>query len=179
MMRTALSPDVESLVMVNKTIFVLGQYYYTISSSGLHKINSYKFISLTVIKIFLSPTADTFYCAAGGRMKMALQLQDVKHVTEYLMNFADQHGMVLPGRVPGFARDDLRVLPSHFTRKAIWQWYDEADTPALIRKVKLRAFCQLWKQLLPFIVVAKPASDLCWVCQQNNTKVLRYILCSH
>ena len=48
---------------------------------------------LTVIKIFISPTADTFYCATGGRMKMALQLQNVKHITEYLMNFADAwHG---------------------------------------------------------------------------------------
>ena len=130
MLRTALSQDVKNLV--NKIIFVLGEYYYTISSSGLHSDNKY----------FLPP-ADTFYCAAGGRTKTALQLQDVKHITEYLLNFADQHGMMLPGRVPGFARDDLRVLPSHFTRKAIWQWYDEADTPALIRKVKLRAFCQL------------------------------------
>ena len=58
---------------------------------------------------------------ASGRTKTALTLEDVKHVTEFLLNFADQHGLVLPGRVPGFVRDNLRILPSHFTRKAIRQ----------------------------------------------------------
>ena len=114
-----------------------------------------------------------------GRRKTALTLEDVKHVTAFLMHFGDQHGMVLPGRVPGFARDDLRVLPSNYTRNAIWQLYTDADSPAVIRKVKLRSFSELWKQLLPFIVVAKPMSDLCWVCQQNNTRVVRYVSGSH
>ncbi|KAI0240125.1 hypothetical protein LSAT2_009180 [Lamellibrachia satsuma] len=84
---------------------------------------------------------------SGGRTKTALTLEDVK--------------------------DDLRVLPSHLTRKAIWQLYDTAVCPLVIRKMKLRAFCQLWKQLLPYVVVANPKSDLCWVCQQNNTMVMR------
>ncbi|KAK2164980.1 hypothetical protein NP493_1389g00021 [Ridgeia piscesae] len=73
----------------------------------------------------------------------------------------------------GFARDNLRVLPSHFTRKAIWQLCDAADCAAVIRNVRLRSVCQLWKQLLPFIVVTKPMSDLGWVCQQNNVMVVR------
>ena len=115
----------------------------------------------------------------GGRRKTALTLEDVKHVTAFLLHFGDQHGMVLPGRIPGFARDDLRVLPSHYTRKAIWQLNTDAESPAVIRKVKLRSFSQLWKQLLPFIVVAKPMSDLCWTCQQNNTRVVRYVSGSH
>ncbi|KAI0224523.1 hypothetical protein LSAT2_024461, partial [Lamellibrachia satsuma] len=54
-----------------------------------------------------------------------------------------------PGRVLGFVRNNLRVLPSHFTRKAIWQLYETADCPLVIRTVKMRAFRQLWKQLLP------------------------------
>ncbi len=29
------------------------------------------------------------------------------------------------------------------------------------------SFCLTWKNLLPFIVVAKPRSDLCWKCQQH------------
>ena len=36
--------------------------------------------------------------------------------TEFLLNFTDQHGLVLSGRAPGLARDDLRVLTSHFTQ---------------------------------------------------------------
>ena len=67
----------------------------------------------------------------------------------FCSTFVDQHDLVLPGRVHGFARDDLRVLPSHLARKAIWQLYDTAVCPLVI----LRAFCQLWKQLLPSVVV--------------------------
>ena len=109
----------------------------------------------------------------GGRTKTALKLEDVRHVNKFLLNMADQHGLVLPGRVPGFSRDDIRVLPSHFTKKAIWKMYYDADTGDGVRKVKLSAFSLLWKQLLPFIVLAKPMSDLCWVCQNNTTHILR------
>ena len=117
----------------------------------------------------------TVHCilCLGGRTKTALTLEDVQHVNQFLLNIADQQGMVLPGRVPGFARDDIRVLPSHLTKKALWQNYFDADLGVGVRKVKLSAFCLLWKQLLPFIVLAKPMSDLCWVCQNNNYHILR------
>ena len=35
--------------------------------------------------------------------------------------------------VPGLARDDLRVLPTHFTRKAIRQLCDAADCAEMDR----------------------------------------------
>ena len=41
------------------------------------------------------------------------------------------------------------------------------------RAVKLSTFRKLWKTLLPFIVQAKPMTDLCWVCQQNNYQIYR------
>ena len=31
----------------------------------------------------------------------------------------------------------------------------------------------IWKQFVPNIIVTKPASDLCWVCQQNSTMIMR------
>ena len=34
-------------------------------------------------------------------------------------------------------------------------------------------FRDTWLKLLPFIVTAKPMTDLCWTCQQNNTLVYR------
>jgi hypothetical protein len=46
---------------------------------------------------------------AGGRRRNALVLKDVQHVVTYLINYADVHALVLPGRVPGFARDDVKV----------------------------------------------------------------------
>ena len=112
----------------NTIIPIMDQYYYVCHNDLFYAVQIFR------------PCNGVL---AGGRTKTALTLEDVKHVTEFLLNFADQHGLVLPGRVPGFARDNLRILPSHFTRKAIWQLYDAADSAAVIHKVRLRAFCQL------------------------------------
>ena len=34
-------------------------------------------------------------------------------------------------------------------------------------------FRQTWRKLLPFIVTARPMTDLCWTCQQNNHLIYR------
>jgi hypothetical protein len=49
------------------------------------------------------------FSCSGGRKKTALVLKDVEHVVTFLVNFADTHALVLPGRVPGFMRDDVKV----------------------------------------------------------------------
>uniref|UniRef100_X1ZI71 Uncharacterized protein n=2 Tax=Capitella teleta TaxID=283909 RepID=X1ZI71_CAPTE len=105
-----------------------------------------------------------------GRRKTALVLEDVKHLVSFIVNYADQNALVLPGRVPGFARDDIKILPSSTTKVLIWRLYFDCPVPegSEARKVKLSTFKQLWLQLLPFIVVARPMTDLCWTCQNNN-----------
>ena len=35
------------------------------------------------------------------------------------------------------------------------------------------SFFELWKQLTPFIVTAKPMTDLCWTCQLNNQLIYK------
>ena len=42
-----------------------------------------------------------------------------------------------------------------------------------MRVVAYSTFTQLWCQLLPHVVVMKPMSDLCWVCQLNSTAIMR------
>jgi hypothetical protein len=41
------------------------------------------------------------------------------------------------------------------------------------RAVKITSFRRLWNALLPFIVQAKPMTDLCWICKKNNYQVYR------
>jgi hypothetical protein len=48
--------------------------------------------------------------SSGGRRKTALNLEDVKHVVAFINNFADQQGLVLPGRVAGFPRSAVKVI---------------------------------------------------------------------
>ena len=42
-----------------------------------------------------------------------------------------------------------------------------------LQKVSYSKFCSLWTDLCPWIVVAKPLTDLCGQCQQGNN-MLRY-----
>jgi len=39
---------------------------------------------------------------SGGRQKTALKMQDIEQVVQFIVNFADQHSVILPGRIPGF-----------------------------------------------------------------------------
>ena len=41
--------------------------------------------------------------------------------------------------------------------------------------VRYSTFCKLWNQLLPYVIIYKPVSDLCWTCQLNNTRIVRQI----
>ena len=66
---------------------------------------------------------------------------------------------------------DVKLLPSNITKRTIWDLYCQAAAGSVMRVVAYSTFTQLWHQLLPYIVVMKAMSDLCWVCQQNSTAI--------
>ena len=81
--------------------------------------------------------------------------------------------MLLPGRVPGYKDSDVKLLPSSTTKHTIWEQYIQAAATTLMRTLAYSTFTHLWQQLLPNVIVMKPMSDLCWVCQQNSTAIMR------
>ena len=123
----------------------------------------------------------------------SLKFEEVRNVFLFINGYAEQHAILLPGRVPGFKRDDLQLLPSSTTKKvnqqnyvinnlwawysltsqAVWVQYKLAADSAGIRAAAYTTFCRLWRELVPHITVMKPMSDLCWVCQQNSTAIMR------
>ena len=78
--------------------------------------------------------------------------------------------MVLPGRVPGYKSSDIQLLPSSTTKHQVWQLYQQAVGEESLRPVIYATFTS---QLLPHMVVMKPMSDLCWMCQKNSTAITR------
>ena len=46
----------------------------------------------------------------------ALTLQDVQQVVGFITNFAEDHAIMLPGRIPGYKRYDLQLLLCSTTR---------------------------------------------------------------
>jgi len=42
-----------------------------------------------------------------------------------------------------------------------------------LKPVCYSLFVELWNEVIPWVVIAKPATDLCWKCQQNNNAILK------
>jgi hypothetical protein len=46
-----------------------------------------------------------------------LSIPATREVVRFLTNYAENHAILLPGRIPGYKRDDLQLLPSSTTKK--------------------------------------------------------------
>ena len=105
----------------------------------------------------------------------ALSLSSIEYVVRFIHNY-EQNALLLPGRVPGYSRTDIQLLPSSTSKRQIWRVYqsaaDEVEDNS-VQKVAYSTFCTLWRQLVPSVVLMKPMSDLCWTCQQNSPAILR------
>ena len=105
----------------------------------------------------------------------ALLLEEVRELVKFIQEYAEANAILLPGRVPGYKRDDIQLLPSSTTKRAVWRLYIEAADTLTLRAVGYSTFCRVWKKLLPHVVVCRPLSDLCWTCQQNSTAIVRSV----
>ena len=92
---------------------------------------------------------------SGGRRKTALSFAVIKRVSRFTINFAEQHSIILPGRIHGFKRDDVKVLPSCETKASVWRYYKAASMQGE-RIVRYSTFRKLWNQLLPYVIICKP-----------------------
>ena len=89
------------------------------------------------------------------------KLSDIKGVVRFILQYAQEHAILLPGRIPGYKRDDLQLLPSSTTKRQVWETYHQAATVTPhVKVVSYSLFCELWKQLTPQVVVTRPMSDL-------------------
>ena len=53
--------------------------------------------------------------------------------------------------------------------------YKLSADEAGIKAAAYSTFCALWKQLIPQVMVMKPMTDLCWVCQKNSMAIMRAV----
>ena len=106
-----------------------------------------------------------------------LSLADLQQMVQFISNYSEAHAILLSGRVPGYKRDDLELLPASTTKRQIWMQFNESlhslATPG--RTVTYTTFYRTWKHFLPNVLITKPRSDLCWVCQRNTTTIIRAI----
>ena len=103
-----------------------------------------------------------------------LSLPSVQHVISFLVNYTEENGLLLPGRLPGYRSSDMKLLPSSTSKKGIWKLYQQATNECDdVHAVAYTTFCHLWRTLLPSVILMRPMADLCWQCQQNSQTILR------
>ena len=83
------------------------------------------------------------------------------------------NAVLLPGRIPGYRRDDIKLLPCSTTKHHVWELYQDTASLLGLRSLSYSTFCKLWKKCLPNLIAARPLTDLCWKCQQNSTLIMR------
>ena len=57
----------------------------------------------------------------GNTRRLPKQLEEVKNLVTFLTNYAEKNAILLPGRIPGYKRDDLQLLPSNTTKKVLFR----------------------------------------------------------
>ena len=96
--------------------------------------------------------------------------EDVKN---FLTNYVEENAVVLPGRIPGFKKDDIRLLSSSETKMNVWRTFKRTCKELGKHPVCYTTFVKVWEQFHPDVVVAKPMTDLCLTCRQKTSKLLR------
>ena len=60
-----------------------------------------------------------------GNQKI-ITYEQCKAFQTFMQNFLEQHSLVLPGQVSGLSREATEVLPSHMTKKSVFEKYVES-----------------------------------------------------
>src|SRR6218665_1286319 len=111
---------------------------------------------------------------SGGRNSdRPFSFHDIQRTVAFMTNYAEDHALVLPGRVPGFKREDVKLMPSSETKIQLFEAYCAAMTQSGFRVMSQSVFRDTWLKLTPFILTARPTTDLCWTCQKNNILIYR------
>ena len=101
------------------------------------------------------------------------KLSDIRGIVTFILQYAEDHAILLQGRISGYKRDDLQLLPSSTTKRQVWEAYHQAPTiSGSMKAIGYSLFCELWKSLTHQVVVTRPMSDLCWICQKNTNLIM-------
>ena len=76
---------------------------------------------------------------AGGRKNntASLTLVDAERIVRFIKQYAEDHAVSLPGRVPGFKCDDIRLLPPSCPKSQVYRLYEasaSADTASWLHQ---------------------------------------------
>jgi len=69
--------------------------------------------------------------------------ETVEQVVKFILNIAEEQALLLPGRVPGFKRIDVKLLPLNLTKHGLWRTYTDICLSTRKSSVGYSKFCDL------------------------------------
>ncbi|XP_052237218.1 uncharacterized protein LOC127848671 [Dreissena polymorpha] len=93
-------------------------------------------------------------------------------VKTFLENYSSQNGMPLPGRTPQ-ANEKCILLPSDKNKSDIYELYCGALDRTGQKQVGPSTFRKIWLEQCPYLLVMKPATDLCLKCQKHVENITK------
>ena len=108
----------------------------------------------------------------------ALTVEESDRFKSFMINYASNRAILLPGRYPGHGNLEVQLLPSDETKFNVWKFYTEANKNGNLPSMQYNTFCKRWGELTPYILICKPKTDLCFTCQVNNDIIINSSNCS-
>ena len=100
----------------------------------------------------------------GRAPSNTLVMEEVRNVIVFVTQHAEANAILLPGRIPGYERSDIQILPSSTTKRAIWLLYEDTAVQLSQRRIAYSTFTKVWLLL-----------DLCATCQKNSAAIVRSV----
>ena len=115
---------------------------------------------------------DRVHGNARKRPHNAFSYSSIENASRFIVNTSDTHGLPLPGRLPT-CEQKVIVLPSDMSKTKVYKNYKAACVQQQLRPMKKSAFFKVRQDLHVNIGTMKPATDLCFECQQFMTQIVR------
>ena len=64
--------------------------------------------------------------AGSKNAAKALTFEELTDLKNYMTRYAEEHAFVLPGRIPGYHRTDIMLLPSNETKAHVYEMFNAA-----------------------------------------------------
>ena len=97
---------------------------------------------------------------------MVIDINVATAVKNFLLNYAEVHGLPSPVRNVNRVTQSIIFLPTEMSYKSVHrEFLAGLERDSILCALKYDSFRKLWHQLTPYIQIMNPRTDLCDTCQ--------------
>ncbi|XP_061178380.1 uncharacterized protein LOC133187022 [Saccostrea echinata] len=108
----------------------------------------------------------------GRKPKHAVRFDDVQRVVNFILGYAEEHGLPQPAAPRGRDDEPPIFLPCNSTKKAIHGQYKSACDTDDVRKVEYHTFTNIWNSCCSHVKICGPRFGVCHKCELLRKRVL-------